>query len=185
MKENKVTLFLHGHDHFYGKQEKDGLIFQEVPQPSAKNITNITGTEYGYIDGILMPNRGFLQITVGNEDVKVEYIRTYLPNEEKGNVKNGDAAHSYTISANVVTGINEIKEKEYVRIYPNATSGFLKIEFAEPTTYFDVKIVNTLGQILLETKQNELDLSHFPNGTYLLNIQTAKYQFNRKVVVSH
>lgn len=185
MKENRVTLFLHGHDHFYGKQEKDGLIFQEVPQPSAKNITNITGTEYGYIDGILMPNRGFLQITVGNEDVKVEYIRTYLPNEEKGNVKNGDAAHSYTISANVVTGINEIKEKEYVRIYPNATSGFLKIEFAEPTTYFDVKLVNTLGQILLETKQNELDLSHFPNGTYLLNIQTAKYQFNRKVVVSH
>ncbi|WP_298354702.1 metallophosphoesterase [Runella sp.] len=185
MKENKVTLFLHGHDHFYGKQEKDGLIFQEVPQPSAKNITNITGTEYGYIDGVLMPNRGFLQITVGNEDVKVEYIRTYLPSEEKGNVKNGEVAHSYTISANVVTGINEIKEKEYLKVYPNATKGIVKIEFAEPTTNFDVRLVNTLGQILLETKQNELDLSQFPNGTYLLNIWTEKYQFNRKVVVSH
>jgi hypothetical protein len=38
MLENKVNIYFHGHDHFYGKQEKDGMIYQEVPQPSAKNI---------------------------------------------------------------------------------------------------------------------------------------------------
>ena len=49
MLENNATYYFHGHDHCYAKQKKDGLIYQEVPQPSAKNIKNITGTQYGYV----------------------------------------------------------------------------------------------------------------------------------------
>jgi 3',5'-cyclic AMP phosphodiesterase CpdA len=98
MKENNVTVFFHGHDHFYGKQEKDGIIYQEIPQPSNRNITNTSASEYGYVNGILLPGRGFLLVTVSALDVKVEYIGTYLPGEENAARKNATAIDTYTIN---------------------------------------------------------------------------------------
>lgn len=97
MKENNVTAFFHGHDHFYGKQEKDGVIYQEVPQPSNRNITNLSAADYGYIDGVLLPGRGYLLVTVSGQDVKVEYIGTFLPAEENATRKNATPIDTYTI----------------------------------------------------------------------------------------
>jgi uncharacterized protein (UPF0216 family) len=37
LRENRVNIFFHGHDHFFGKQEKDCLVYQETPQPSHPN----------------------------------------------------------------------------------------------------------------------------------------------------
>jgi len=98
MVENKVNAFFHGHDHFYGKQEKDGIIYQEVPQPSNKNITNISATDYGYVNGLFLAGRGYLQVTVTDAGVKVDYIKTYLPAEETAGHKNGEIANSYTMN---------------------------------------------------------------------------------------
>jgi hypothetical protein len=98
MKENRATIFFHGHDHFYGKQEKDGIVYQECPQPSCKNINNISAKEYGYVNGTFLPGRGYLLVTVSSSNVKVEYIKTFLPAEEGANGKNGDIAASYTIN---------------------------------------------------------------------------------------
>lgn len=185
MKENNVTIFFHGHDHFYGKQEKFGLIFQEVPQPSAKNITSITGLDYGYVDGVLMPNRGFLRVTVTNNDVKVEYVKTYLPTEEKNGLKNGEVAHSYTVSRNTVTGVNTIAEKELVRVYPNPASNVIQVEFTEPIGKFKLRLANLSGQVLQESTQAKLDVSSLPAGYYLLNIQTDRFQYNKRLYINH
>ncbi|MBN8545492.1 MAG: metallophosphoesterase [Ignavibacteria bacterium] len=97
MVENNVSIFFHGHDHFYGRQEKDGVIYQEVPQPSSKSFTNISATQYGYVNGVFLPSRGYLLLTVNDTSAKVEYIRTYLPSEENSQRHNGDIGHSYTI----------------------------------------------------------------------------------------
>lgn len=98
MQDNKVSIFFHGHDHFYGKQDKDGIVYQEVPQPSNRNITNISAKEYGYVNGTLLPGRGYLLLTVSSTALKVEYIKTLLPSEEGANDKNGDIITSYTIN---------------------------------------------------------------------------------------
>jgi hypothetical protein len=98
MKENKATIFFHGHDHFYGKQDKDGIVYQECPQPSNRNISNISAKDYGYVNGTFLPGRGYLLVTVSSSSVKVEYIKTLLPSEEGTNGKNGDIAASYTIN---------------------------------------------------------------------------------------
>lgn len=87
MMENKVSAFFHGHDHFYGRQEKDGVVYQAVPQPSAKNINKITGSAYGYKEGMLMEGRGYLHVTVSAKECSVDFIRTYLPAEERTNRK--------------------------------------------------------------------------------------------------
>ncbi|MCX6268032.1 MAG: metallophosphoesterase [Bacteroidetes bacterium] len=99
MVENNANIFFHGHDHCYAKQDKDGVVYQEVPQPSSLNITNITGTQYGYINGVLMPSRGFILVTVADSTVKVDYIKAFLPNEATGTHPNGEVAYSYTISS--------------------------------------------------------------------------------------
>jgi len=98
MKENNATVFFHGHDHFFGKQDKDGIVYQEVPQPSNKNITNISAAQYGYVEGVLLPGRGYIQVTVSPLSVKVEYIGTYLPTEENATHKNGDVIYSYIVN---------------------------------------------------------------------------------------
>ena len=97
MKETKTTIFFHGHDHFYGKQEKDGIIYQEVPQPSNKNISKTSAADYGYVNGVFLPGRGYILVTVSGSTVKVDYIKTLLPAEESGTNKNKVIGDSYTI----------------------------------------------------------------------------------------
>lgn len=185
-KEYNATIFFHGHDHFYGKQDKEGIVYQEVPQPSVRNISSVTGLEYGYIDGVLLASRGFLMVTVSPENVKVEYVKIFLPTEENNIRKNMDVAHSYTITPNVVTGLKEIAEKEYVKIYPNTAKDYVKVEFLKKMTNYKIRLANMKGQVVSETYENdEIDVRNLPNGVYLLNIVNEKYQFNRKIVVSH
>jgi hypothetical protein len=99
MVENKASIYFHGHDHCYAKQDKDGIVYQEVPQPAARNINTFTGsaTGYGYANGTLLPSRGFLLININSDSAKVDYVKTYLPNEENATRHNMDIAHSYVI----------------------------------------------------------------------------------------
>ncbi|MFN8241769.1 MAG: metallophosphoesterase family protein [Bacteroidales bacterium] len=98
MKEFNVTAFFHGHDHFYGKQEKDGIVYQEVPQPSNRNTTNISAADYGYRQGTLLPGRGYVLVTVSPGAVKLEYVGTFLPSEVSGTKTNKSIIHSYIIN---------------------------------------------------------------------------------------
>ena len=105
---NKVTAVFHGHDHFYGQQTRDGIIYQEVPQPSARNTSNgpTIASSYGYATGIFDSSSGHLRITVTPTSVKSEYVRAWLPAGTTGttNVANGSSrvnrqvAQSWTCS---------------------------------------------------------------------------------------
>ena len=101
MVENNADIFFHGHDHCYAKQDMDGMVYQEVPQPSSRNITNFTGSQYGYVNGTLLPSRGFLLVTVTDSTARIDYVKTFLPNEETGGHVNGEIADSYTIRKTV------------------------------------------------------------------------------------
>ncbi len=96
--DNHVTIFFHGHDHFFAKQELDGVIYQECPQPSARNDKN-SADAYGYVNGIFMSSPGHVRVTVSNNEVIIDYVKTYLPGEAAAGHKNGEVAYSYTVSA--------------------------------------------------------------------------------------
>ena len=98
MVDNKITIFFHGHDHFFAKQELDGIIYQLVPQPSHRNYKKASqAQEYGYLSGEILPNSGHLRVAVCPTDVTVEYVRTYLPDTENAERINSQISHTYRI----------------------------------------------------------------------------------------
>lgn len=97
---NNVTAFFHGHDHIYVRQELDGILYQEGPQPSARNprVGNRAGT-YGYTHGMILDGAGFIRVHVSPAQVRTEFIRTWTPAQETGGQKNGEVADAHTIAA--------------------------------------------------------------------------------------
>jgi hypothetical protein len=91
---NHVTAVFHGHDHVFVKQELDGIIYQECPQPNNADSDNTRlAAEYGYVHGEVVPGSGHLQVTVSPEQVKVDFIRASLSASQ-----NGQVLYSYTIA---------------------------------------------------------------------------------------
>ncbi len=94
--ESGVSIVFHGHDHFFAKQELDGIIYQEVPQPShARNGNTRNATEYGYLMGDLQPSSGFVRVSVKPDDVRVDYVRTFAGSEHAN--RNREIAFSYKV----------------------------------------------------------------------------------------
>ena len=69
-----------------------------MPQPSSlsSNGTN-SAAEYGYLSGNILGSSGHLRITVALEQVTVEYVRTYLPQDEKSDQQNGQVDCMYSL----------------------------------------------------------------------------------------
>jgi len=96
---NRVTAVFHGHDHLFVKQDLDGIVYQEVPQPSTiRSDSTNSAAEYGYINGDILGSPGYLRVKVTSELVTVEYVRTYLPQNEKPGQQNGQVDYNYSIT---------------------------------------------------------------------------------------
>jgi hypothetical protein len=199
MLKYKVNIFLHGHDHFFGKQEKDGIIYQVVPQPSNRNITNVQASEYGYVAGDFLPGRGYLKVSVSPENVKIDYVRTYLPSEENSIRKNGEIAYSYTLRP-AVTSVENIKTMTDVadleQNYPNPFQKETTISYQIPKAgHVELKVYDLLGRELTQlvnqtqTAGNysiRLDASQIgiPHGMYYCRLTTGDNSKSIKILCS-
>ncbi|MEI6703645.1 MAG: metallophosphoesterase, partial [Deltaproteobacteria bacterium] len=96
-----VTAVFHGHDHIYAKQLLDGVVYQEVPQPSSKDFQNGSSlaTEYHYATGTILSSSGHIRVTVGPDLATVEYVRAWLPKNETSKQKNGQVDDTWSIVA--------------------------------------------------------------------------------------
>jgi hypothetical protein len=81
MVKTGVTIFFQGHDHLFARQEKDGVIYQEVPNPADATYTAFN--EEAYRSGDTFPNSGYLRVRVAPEGATVEYVRMFLPRDEQ------------------------------------------------------------------------------------------------------
>ncbi len=81
-----VTAMFHGHDHLYVRQEKDGVVYLEVPQPGHPRDNAIGSAEkYGYKSGTILGSSGHIRVTVGSNAAKLEYVKS-LSGSENGKV---------------------------------------------------------------------------------------------------
>lgn len=77
MQKYGVTAMFHGHDHLYVRQERDGIVYLEVPQPShGRGDSTSSAEEYGYKTGTLLGSSGHIRVTVKPEGVNLEYVKS-------------------------------------------------------------------------------------------------------------
>ena len=95
MVDNHVNIYFQGHDHIFVHQELDGVIYQTLPQPADPNYA--LNNANSYQSGDKLPSTGYVRVSVSSANVKVEYIRTYLPQDEINDHKSGEVAYSYTL----------------------------------------------------------------------------------------
>jgi phosphodiesterase/alkaline phosphatase D-like protein len=92
MVANGVTAYFHGHDHQYVYEKRDGVVYQEVPSPSltGSGFSGIyTEGDHGSYQTIkMLPNTGYMRVTVTPEQASVEYV-SY----------NGSVNYTYTVEA--------------------------------------------------------------------------------------
>jgi hypothetical protein len=194
--ENKVNAFFHGHDHFFGKQEKDCLIYQECPQPSHPSYQNANqADDYGYLSGQILPNSGHLRLTVQPEEIKVEYVRAYLPAVENSTRKNKDVSATYFLKMGscydtLASSTPVLWNSNYTNelIYPNPFAQTTRITFdvrnPAPVDLFITDINGKPVKLLLAQQfisSGSYDVmwdgrdhsgSPLPAGTYYYNIRS-------------
>ncbi|MEY4485023.1 MAG: hypothetical protein RL693_2475 [Verrucomicrobiota bacterium] len=96
-----VSIVFHGHDHLYAKEELDGIVYQEVPQPGHPSGGMRSAAEYGYT-GVIFGSSGHLRVEVSAKETRVDYVRSAVAGVTRGDVKNGAIEHTYTIAAKQV-----------------------------------------------------------------------------------
>lgn len=190
LKDHRVTIFFHGHDHFFGKQQKECLVYQETPQPSHPNYSSANyADDYGYFEGQILPNSGHLRVSVAPEGVKVEYVRAYKASVETPTRKNKDVSATYFIGAvncydSLSTNSPIIWNSQYTQewVQPNPSPGEtllrFQVQFPEPIT---LQLFDAQGRLVRNLlHQNTLASGEFtvvwdgcnafgaplPNGTY-------------------
>ncbi|NUQ51747.1 MAG: metallophosphoesterase family protein [Phycisphaerales bacterium] len=95
LRDTGVTIFFQGHDHLYARQELDGVIYQTCPNPADPTFTAFNAQAYK--SGDIFPNSGYLRVTVTPDSAKVEYVRSFRPQDEGEGKTNGSIAHSYVV----------------------------------------------------------------------------------------
>jgi len=97
MAKHGVTIFFQGHDHLFVRQQRDGVVYQEVPNLADQGY--VAYNEDRYPSGVKLPNSGRLRVCVSPEHVTVDYVRSYLPKDETAQRKSGEVAYTYAIRA--------------------------------------------------------------------------------------
>ena len=95
MANNHVTILFQGHDHIFVKQELEGVIYQTLPLPADPYYTLYNRDAYR--TGDALPGSGRVRVTVSPEKISVAYVRSFLPQDETAEHKNGEIGYAYEV----------------------------------------------------------------------------------------
>jgi len=76
LKKYGVEIVFKGHDHFYGKQVFDGIVYQTLPQPSHPGDKLGSVAAYGYLNGDFVGGSGYLKLSISSASTLVEFINS-------------------------------------------------------------------------------------------------------------
>lgn len=108
MVKHGVSIFFQGHDHLYARQQLDGIVYQECPNPADRTYTAFN--REAYTSGHILPNSGHLRVTVAPEKVTVEYVLAVHSADESEQRKNRQVAHRYELKATAASRPSSPKE---------------------------------------------------------------------------
>lgn len=75
LRRRKGVIVFHGHDHFYAREERDGVVYQLVPQPGHRRGGALSASTYGYREGHIVGGSGVLAVRLDDSGARVQYLR--------------------------------------------------------------------------------------------------------------
>ena len=107
--ENHVSAVFHGHDHQYGYEIRDGVVYHAIPAAgivgNGFNIYNETNP----LTIRVLPSPGHLRVTVSPSSATVEYVSSNI-------ATNGQVSHSYTIAPFVGSSVPVLMKSFTVQV---------------------------------------------------------------------
>ena len=189
MVDNVVNIFFQGHDHLFAKESVDGIVYQEVPIPCDSTY------EIGYLANadayteLNLDGAGYMRVTVSEPEIKVDYVKSYLPKDETDSLKNGMVGYSYKVNNSPNSAGDELAvNKNIFKLSPNPASDFIEIEPMAFTSLniLNLSIYNALGEQVMNLDgaiSNKIDISNLQSGAYTLIIKTQENRFIEKFVL--
>jgi hypothetical protein len=101
--EEGVDIVFRGHDHAFVFEELDGIVYQTCPQPADSRYGSGVSDREIFSTGISSNNSGYVRVTVSPDSVRVDYVRSVLPEDEPlmedgEPISNRTVSYSYTLN---------------------------------------------------------------------------------------
>ena len=69
------------------------------------------------------------------------------------------------------------KQNSAFSIYPNPTNSVINVQVAGNNSVLDIQVTDVLGNVLISTKEKNIDVSTLPSGIYFVRLGTATQKF--------
>jgi hypothetical protein len=99
----------------------------------------------------------------------------------------------FTFTFDATSSLNDETLSKSIILVPNPASDFLDLSYSfEKPANIDIKIFNTIGQVILSKKMGailrgveKVDISSLQSGIYLVEIAEGERRTNKKLVINH
>jgi hypothetical protein len=126
----------------------------------ALGTTNLPEGNYAVID-LLHPEDQLATVTLGAGG----NITNYEPGVDVA------AYGTRILSVQIAPGFNTISANELIRIYPNPTNDILHIQSTQGKKLEFIRVFDTLGKMLLSSKQGDFSVKSLPAGKYIVHVK--------------
>ncbi len=156
-------------------------------------VLTTMGTVSGKIASVSAANGNTISVEVNNVAgtgtlrLDVKSTETGITDAESNPLAGGyTSGEMYNIGTSTSIA-GDFQYKKECRVFPNPTSGMIKIDTPENEPIDRVEIFSIQGKRVLvidHPQDNNLDLNGFPRGIYVVKIQSKTGIYNNKVIVS-
>lgn len=121
--------------------------------------------------------------------VNIYYYPSFSIYPGGGSFQNGGASYKHNFKVSVLSpaGTNELSNGSAVSLFPNPTNGKFRV-VCEDASSLQCEVIDQLGKVVLSTTlqndlSDELDLSAYPKGLYLVRLSNANGTCTKKLML--
>lgn len=143
------------------------------------NNSSVNGISLGSYNVVNTTAAIYKGTDLSNWTTQTNFTSTSLTNNEWLGISFGDRRPFIPKDGNAVLDTNKFNSIKY-NAYPNPSSDIITIEIDDVIS--NVSIYNMVGAKVLNSTNNQINISHLSNGTYIMEVKTDQGTGVKKIV---